>query len=85
MKFSEFVSTYYGKATDYDGGAGVQCVDLIKLYLDKCFDIKPRAIGNAESYWNKFHDVDYLYNNFIQIPNTPEFIPQKRRYLLLDW
>ena len=39
MNYKEFVNTYLGKATDYDGGYGVQCVDLIKLYLDKVFDL----------------------------------------------
>ena len=35
MTFDEFIKTYNGKKIDYDGVCGVQCVDLIKLYLDK--------------------------------------------------
>ena len=77
MTFDEFVKTYNGKAIDYDGGYGVQCVDLIKLYLDKVFNIKIGAIGNAEAYWNKYNSVSALNQNFERIPNTPLFIPQK--------
>ena len=33
MTFDSFVERYIGKAVDYDGVAGVQCVDLVKLYL----------------------------------------------------
>ena len=28
MKFNEWVKTYNGKKTDFDGAYGVQCVDL---------------------------------------------------------
>ena len=35
MTFDSFVKRYIGKAVDYDGVAGVQCVDLVKLYLYK--------------------------------------------------
>lgn len=80
MNYEEFVKTYNGKATDYDGGYGVQCVDLIKLYLDKVFNLKIGAIGNAEAYWNKFATVDVLKNNFNRISNTADFVPKKRRY-----
>lgn len=31
MTFDSFVERYIGKAVDYDGVAGVQCVDLVKL------------------------------------------------------
>lgn len=77
MNFKEFINTYNGKAIDYDGGYGVQCVDLIKLYLDKVFSIKIGAIGNAEAYYRKYNDEILLKYNFERIPNTPEFIPQK--------
>ena len=40
MNYSEFINTYNGKGFDYDGVSGVQCVDLIKMYLDKVFGIK---------------------------------------------
>ena len=39
MNYDEFVKAYNGKATDYDGAYGAQCVDLIKAYLNKVFGI----------------------------------------------
>ena len=41
MTYQEFVNKYNGVGTDYDGVAGVQCVDLIKLYLNKVFGLNP--------------------------------------------
>ena len=77
MTYDTWVNTYKGKATDYDGGCGVQCVDLAKLYMDKVLDIKIGAIGNAEAYWNRYNELSILKNNFDRIPNTSTFIPQK--------
>lgn len=77
MNLDEFVSKYLGKATDYDGGMGTQCVDLIKLYLDKVFNIKIGAIGNAEAYYRRYDEVPLLKNNFDRIANTPNFVPQR--------
>lgn len=77
MTFDEFVKKYNGKATDYDGGCGVQCVDLAKLYMDKVLGIKIGAIGNAEAYWRRYNELSILYKNFDRIPNTPSFIPKK--------
>ena len=40
MNYQEFINEYNGKSFDYDSISGVQCVDLIKMYLDKVFEIK---------------------------------------------
>ena len=77
MNLDELVKAYLGKATDYDGGMGIQCVDLIKLYLDKVFNIKIGAIGNAEAYYRRYDEVPLLRDNFERIPNTADFVPQK--------
>jgi hypothetical protein len=77
MTFDEFVKKYNGIATDYDGGCGVQCVDLAKLYMDKVLGIKIGAIGNAEAYWRRYNELSILNKNFDRIANTPTFIPQK--------
>lgn len=77
MNYDEFINTYNGKAIDYDGGYGVQCVDLIKLYLDKVFGIKIGAIGNAEAYYRRYNEVAALKNNFTRIAYSKGFIPQK--------
>lgn len=80
MNFTDFINTYNGKKIDYDKAAGVQCVDLGKLYIEKVLEIKTYPIGNAEAYWNKYNKIDFLKDNFIKIKNTADFIPQKRRY-----
>ena len=54
MTFDSFVKRYIGKAVDYDGVAGVQCVDLVKLYLYNVFGIRAGAWGNARDYWLDF-------------------------------
>lgn len=77
MNFDEFVKNYNGKAVDYDGGYGVQCVDLIKLYADKVFNLKFGAFGNAHAYYDNFENIKTLRDNFDKIPNTAKFVPQK--------
>ena len=76
MTFSEFVNEYNGKSFDYDGVAGVQCVDLIKMYLDKVFNIKAGSWGNAKDYYLNFEKLP-ISKYFIKIKNTASFIPQK--------
>lgn len=76
MNYQEFINEYNGKSFDYDGISGVQCVDLIKMYLDKVFEIKPSAWGNAKDYYENFNNLP-LKNYFTRIKNTPDLIPQK--------
>ena len=71
MTYDEFVKAYNGKATDYDGAYGAQCVDLIKLYLDKVFGIKPGSWGNARFYWIDYPKHSELVKAFDRISNTP--------------
>lgn len=80
MTFNEFINLFNGKATDFDKGSGVQCVDLAKMYIYYVLEIEPQAIGNAEAYWRRYPELPYLYDNFCRIGNTPSFVPQKRRY-----
>ena len=76
MNYSEFISKYNGKSFDYDGAAGVQCVDLIKMYLNKVFGINPGNWGNAKDYYENFNNLP-LKNSFTRIANTASFVPQK--------
>lgn len=80
MTFDEFIEAYDGKAIDYDGGCGVQCVDLAKLYMDRVLDLKPKDIGNAEAYWNRYDELPLLHDNFQRIENNAEYKPMKRRF-----
>ncbi len=75
--YQEFINYYNGKAIDYDGAAGVQCVDLIKFYLNRVFGINPGAWGNAKDYYLNYNNISGLRNNFTRIANTPSFVPAK--------
>lgn len=84
MTYDEFVKAYNGKASDYDGAYGAQCVDLIKLYLNKVFGVKPGSWGNAKYYWINFSKHSELTKNFTKIKNTPSFVPQKGDIMVWD-
>lgn len=64
ITFKKFIKKYIGKAVDYDGTSGVQCVDLAKLYLDKCFGIKCGAMGDAKDWWLDRNENKILKKNF---------------------
>ena len=76
MNYQEFINEYNGKSFDYDGKAGIQCVDLIKMYLNKVFGLNPGSWGNAKDYYENFNNLP-LKNYFTRIKNTPDLIPQK--------
>ena len=75
MTYAQFVAKYNGKALDYDGAYGAQCVDLAKQYLDDCFGIKPGAWGNACAYWNNTNPQ--ILAKFNKVPNGPTNIPKQ--------
>lgn len=77
MIFDKWVNAYYGKKIDYDKVYGVQCVDLIKHYVENVLGIKPQSIGNAIEYYNKRKTSSYLKDNFTWLDNTPSFVPKK--------
>lgn len=77
MNYNEFINAYKGKSFDYDGVSGVQCVDLVKQYLNKVFGIKPGSWGNAKDYYEDYNSNKILKANFTRIANTPEFVPKK--------
>ena len=77
MNYNEFINKYVGKSIDYDGVSGVQCVDLIKLYLDKVYNIKAGSWGNAKDYFINFDKLP-IKNLFEKIVNTANFVPAQR-------
>jgi len=77
MTFNQFVEKHLGKGADYDGVAGVQCVDLIKCYLNEVFGIKPGAWGNAHCWYNNFGNIAVLKAKFTRIANTADFVPKQ--------
>lgn len=82
MTINEFLKYSLGKSIDYDGAAEVQCVDLIKNYLKKVYNISPGAWGNAVDYYRKFNKSSWagfyrMQKSFTRISNTPDLIPMK--------
>lgn len=77
MTLDAFIKKYLGKAVDYDGTAGAQCVDLIKMYCKYVFGITPKAIGNAHAYFDNFALHSFLNKNFVKIKNSPKLVPMK--------
>lgn len=69
LTFADWIKKYLGKKTDYDGVYGVQCVDLIDCYIDKCLGLKKGFWGNAKDWWIKRNDK-WLKNNFDIITPT---------------
>ena len=76
MTVKEFLKWANGRSIDYDSVCGVQCVDLIKSYLDKCYGIKPGAWGDAHDYYDNFNNLSALKLKFDRIPNRPETVPK---------
>lgn len=76
MNYDEFIKEYNGKSFDYDGVSGVQCVDLIKMYVDKVFGIKPSSWGNAKDYYENYENLP-LKNYFTKIAYKLFLVPQK--------
>ena len=78
LNFNEWVNKYIGKAPDYDGTSGAQCVDLAKCYFKEVHNVPQFSIGgSAMYYYLKFEQFDKLNKKFIRIANTKEFVPLK--------
>lgn len=78
MTFDEFIEKHEGKAVDYDGAAGRQCVDLAEAYFDEVFG---SGISNfwydARHFYELYPQNSWLKKNFDRIPNIPDFVPKK--------
>lgn len=69
MKWESYIKTYSGKRIDWDGCYGVQCVDLIDHYIEKCLGLTIGYFGNAKTWWQNRNDT-WLKNNFNAITPT---------------
>ncbi len=69
--FESWVNKYLGKRTDYDGVYGVQCVDLIDCYIEKCLGLKKGFWGNAKDWWTDRNNSSWLKKNFDFV--TPKY------------
>lgn len=80
MTYNEFEKKYLGKAVDFDGSAGVQCVDLADQYFTDVIGIKLAEmpwVSGARDFYNKFSSFPALVKNFDRIPNTRELVARK--------
>lgn len=77
MTYDEFEKKYLGKAIDYDGSAGVQCVDLADQYFKDCFGITGVWVSGARDFYNKFSAYPALVKAFDRIPNTRDLVIKK--------
>lgn len=77
MTYEEFEKKYLGVAVDFDGVAGVQCVDLVDQYLKECFNITGVWCSGAKDLYNKFDSYPALVAAFDRVPNTPELVVRK--------
>lgn len=74
MTYAEFENKYIGVPVDFDGVAGVQCVDLVDQYLKDCFGIEGVWCNGAKDLYNKFSSYPALVAAFNRVPNTPDLI-----------
>ena len=77
MTYDEFEKKYLGKAVDFDGVAGVQCVDLVDQYLKDCFGITGVWVSGAKDLYSKFGSYPALVSAFDRVPNTPDLVVRK--------
>lgn len=77
MTYDEFEKKYMGKAVDYDGTAGVQCVDLADQYLKDVFGITGVWVNGARDFYNNFNNYPALTKNFNRIANTRDLTCKK--------
>lgn len=79
IDFDNFIKKYNGKAVDYDGRHGAQCVDLFRQYNHEVLDLEkqPYGVTGAKDFWTNYEKDPMLYKNFKKIKNTPFLIFQK--------
>lgn len=80
MTYDEFEKKYLGKAVDFDGKAGVQCVDLADRYFMDVIGIKISEmpwVSGAREFYTSFSKHPALVKNFDKIPNTRDLVCKK--------
>ena len=77
ITYDAFEKKYLGKAVDYDGVYGVQCVDLFDQYIKEVFGITGVWCNGAKDLYKKFNSYPALVKNFTRIANTRELVVKK--------
>lgn len=76
MTLKEFIKKYNGRGVDFDGVAGVQCVDLADQYLKDVFNITGVWVKGARDFYNNYAHYPVLVKYFRRIKNTRELVVQ---------
>ena len=72
ISLDQFIAKYNGKAVDFDGAYGAQCVDLYRYYLKEVLGIaQTPPIPGAKDIWDNYG------SDLIRIENTPDGVPPK--------
>ena len=74
MTTDEFFNTYNGKALDFDGYYGYQCMDLYQQYNKEIVGAPHVPADPAHKIWT---EDKYPKNFYEKIANTLEGVPQK--------
>lgn len=82
MTYDQFQKKYLGVAVDYDGVAGVQCVDLVDQYLKDVFGITGVYCNGARELFTKFNSYPALVKNFNKIADSRDFVVKKGDILI---
>ena len=77
MTYDQFQAKYLGKPVDFDGIAGVQCVDLADQWLKDCFGITGVWVSGARDFYNNFYSYPALVKAFDRVPNTRDLVIKK--------
>lgn len=77
LSYDQFEKEYLGKAIDFDGLSGVQCVDLVDQYLLDTFGITDIFVDSARDFYNNFESYPALVDAFDRVPNTSDLVVQK--------
>jgi hypothetical protein len=72
MTCQAFFDKWGGKAVDYDGYYGYQCVDLYDQYCLEVLGVRPPLVNGAKDIWNS-----YPTGSFNRVANTPSGVPKK--------
>ncbi|GAP53538.1 hypothetical protein AHiyo6_01030 [Arthrobacter sp. Hiyo6] len=76
MTYDQFVTTWAGKAADFDGQFGAQCVDLFNFYNRDVVGngfIGTPTTGGAADLWNDYDNLP----GYKKVANTPDGVPPK--------
>lgn len=84
MTFDQFISKYNGKAIDFDGAYGPQCMDLMHQYVYEVLGITDRSALAAPYAYLAYTNFNNISNHekFDKIANTPTGVPQKGDIIL---